>query len=170
MNRCVEINPPAGGAVCSRGGGYSRSMVDSALAQTRNCSTLERTLKSIERNRDFRNLADTQDELREYERDVQQAESAYVREGCNAAAKRGEQLSRAMPDPRPPRPQRPARIYEEAQQSVKTGSDIAQQREAVLQEMARFDCSQQILGRRHHPRAQPRQPLRPALRHLRRHR
>ncbi|MEQ1771388.1 MAG: DUF2865 domain-containing protein [Devosia sp.] len=114
--------------------------VDTAVAQSRNCSSLANTLQSIERNRDYRNLGDARDEVRQAERLVQRAESEYISEGCNAAAKRGEQLSRqcrtlarrvlsARDD------------LEQAQQSQATGNDIADQREAVLQEMARFDCN-----------------------------
>jgi hypothetical protein len=113
--------------------------VDAALAQSRNCNTLANTLASIERNRDFRNLEDTQDSARDLERDVQQAESAYVREGCNAAAKRGEQLSRQCRT-LARRVVQARDAYENVSQSIETGSAIAEQREAVLQEMSRFDC------------------------------
>src|SRR4051812_44149177 len=68
--------------------------VDTAQAQSRNCAALANTLSQIERNRDFRNLENAQDEARSAERDVQRAESAYVREGCNRAAKNGEPQTR----------------------------------------------------------------------------
>ena len=64
-----------------------------AYAQSRNCQTLANTLASIERSGDFRNLGDINDRTRDLERAVQKAESQYVRDGCNAAAKRGEKLS-----------------------------------------------------------------------------
>jgi hypothetical protein len=114
--------------------------VDTAVAQSRNCSTLANTLAAIEGNRDFRNLGDARDEARAAERDGQRAESAYVREGCNRAAKNGEPLSRQcralarrVLDARD--------TYQSVSQSLQTGTAVAEQREAVLQEMARFNCN-----------------------------
>ncbi|MEO6634918.1 MAG: DUF2865 domain-containing protein, partial [Devosia sp.] len=119
--------------------------VDSALAQSRNCTTLANTLRSIERNRDYRNLDDAQDEARQSERDVQRAESAYVRQGCNAAAKRGETLSRECRT-LARRVVAARNDAEGSKQSLETGNAIAEQREAVLQEMARFDCNSRDSG------------------------
>lgn len=110
-----------------------------AYAQSRNCQSLANTLASIERNNDFRGLDDVRGETRQLERDVQQAESKYVRDGCNAAAKRGEKLTSAC------RAQarvviRTREALENAQNRAGTATAIAQQREAILQEMARFNC------------------------------
>jgi hypothetical protein len=111
-----------------------------AYAQSRNCQSLANTLASIERSRDFRNLGDARGQTRELEREVQRAESKYVRDGCNAAAKRGERLTSAC------RTQarvvvRAREALEAASSQAETGAAIAQQREAILQEMARFNCS-----------------------------
>ena len=78
--------------------------------------------------------------LSQLEREVQRAESKYVRDGCNAAAKRGEKLTSAC------RAQarvvvRAREALEAASSQAETGAAIAQQREAILQEMARFNCS-----------------------------
>lgn len=114
--------------------------VSDAYAQSRNCQSLANTLASIERSRDFRNLGDTRSQTRQLERDVQRAESKYVRDGCNAAAKRGEKLTSAC--------RAQARVVVKARDALaaassqaETGAAIAQQREAVLQEMARFNCN-----------------------------
>lgn len=114
--------------------------VSDAYAQSRNCQALANTLASIERSRDFRDLGDTRSRTRDLEREVQRAESKYVRDGCNAAAKRGEKLTSAC------RTQARAVIkareaLESASSQADTGAAIAQQREAILQEMARFNCS-----------------------------
>src|SRR5688572_29664340 len=105
--------------------------VESAHAQSRNCQALANTLASIERSRDFRNSGDIRGELRQLERDVQQAESKYVRDGCNAAAKRGERLTSAC--------RAQARVVvrarerlEAASNQANTANAIAQQREAIL--------------------------------------
>jgi hypothetical protein len=112
--------------------------VDSAYAQSRNCQSLANTLASIERNGDSR--GSSRSELRRLERAVQETESKYVRDGCNAAAKRGERLSsdcrsqaRAVV--------RTREALEEASSQAETAGAIAQQREAILQEMARFNCN-----------------------------
>ncbi len=114
--------------------------VSTAHAQSRNCQTLANTLSSIERSRDFRSLNDSRNDTRRFEREVQQAESKYVRDGCNDAAKRGERLSSSC------RAQartviRAREALEAASGRANTSTAIAQQREAVLQEMARFNCN-----------------------------
>ena len=114
--------------------------VSDAYAQSRNCQALANTLASIERSGDFGDLGDVRRQTRELEREVQRAESKYVRDGCNAAAKRGERLTSAC------RTQarvviRAREALEEASSQAQTGAAIAQQREAILQEMARFNCS-----------------------------
>ncbi|MEO7222264.1 MAG: DUF2865 domain-containing protein [Devosia sp.] len=120
--------------------------VSDAYAQSRNCQSLENTLASIERSREFRNLGDTRGQTRDLEREVQRAESKYVRDGCNAAAKRGEKLTSAC------RTQarvvvRAREALEAASSQAETGAAIAQQREAILQEMARFNCSSRSSAR-----------------------
>lgn len=114
--------------------------VSDAYAQSRNCQALANTLASIERSGAFDDLSDVRRRTRELERDVQRAESKYVRDGCNAAAKRGEKLSSAC------RTQarvviRAREALQAASSQAETGAAVAQQREAILQEMARFNCS-----------------------------
>lgn len=112
---------------------------DTAYAQSRNCQALANTLRQIERSGDFRNLGDTNDRARELELAVQKAESRYVRDGCNAAAKRGEKLSsQCRTEAREVVKARDA--YAKIAQKSESGNAIAQQREAILQEMARFKC------------------------------
>ena len=114
--------------------------VSDAYAQSRNCQALASTLASIERSGDFGDFGDIRRRTRELEREVQRAESKYVRDGCNDAAKRGERLTSAC------RAQartviRAREALEKASSQAETGAAIAQQREAILQEMARFNCS-----------------------------
>ncbi len=111
-----------------------------AYAQSRNCQALANTLAQIERSGDFRNLNSVNQRTRDLEQQVQQAESRYVRDGCNAAAKRGEKLSsQCRAEARDVLRAREA--FAAASNAASTGNAIAQQREAVLQEMARFNCS-----------------------------
>lgn len=111
-----------------------------AFAQSSNCRQLARTLASIERNGSFQGLGDIKSQTRKAQNDVQQAESQYVRDGCNAAAKKGEKLnSQCRAEARAVLKARDA--LAKVSQKSDTGQAVAQQREAVLQEMARFNCS-----------------------------
>lgn len=110
-----------------------------AVAQSSSCARLESTLATLERNTDFRNGQAAASNLRALSRAVQQNESRYVRGGCNDDAKAGRRLS--------PQCQALGREIlagredvKALQRSVETGDAIAQQREAVLQEFARFGC------------------------------
>jgi len=110
-----------------------------AYAQSRNCQALSNTLRSLESSDGFANLDQINDQQRQAQDDVQQAESQYVSDGCNAAAKRGEALNtQCRAEARLVLRTRDAlaRISKQAD----TGGAISQQREAVLQEMARFNC------------------------------
>ena len=112
---------------------------DAAFAQSRNCQALANTLSQIERSGNFDGLGDTNNRTRQAQDAVQQAESSYVRDGCNAAAKRGETLnSQCRGEARAVLSARAA--LKKAQSQADTGNAVAQQREAVLQEMARFNC------------------------------
>ena len=113
-----------------------------AFAQSRNCQALANTLQQIERNGSFQGLDNINSRTRQAQDAVTAAESRYVRDGCNAAAKRGEQLNGQC--------RGEARAVLAARADLKavssqadTGNAIAQQREAVLQEMARFNCGSQ---------------------------
>ena len=110
-----------------------------AFAQSRNCQALANTLRAIERSGDFQSLGDINDRTRKARDAVQGAESKYVRDGCNAAAKRGEKLSsQCRTEARQVVKARDA--FAKISQQADTGNAVAQQREAVLQEMARFNC------------------------------
>ncbi|MGN6159089.1 MAG: DUF2865 domain-containing protein [Devosia sp.] len=120
-----------------------------AFAQSRNCQALANTLQQIEANGSFQGLQDSNDQLRQAQDAVTAAESRYVRDGCNAMAKAHQPLS--------PMCQGEARDVLSARATLKqisgqadTGNAVAQQREAILQEMARFNCGGS-------PGAQPRQ-------------
>jgi len=114
--------------------------VQTVYAQSTQCRQLEGALRQFDRNGDFRQMQGNSGAARQLQRDVQAAESQYIREGCNDAAKAGQQLS--------PQCQQVARTvlrlradFAEVSQSVDTGNAVAQQREAILQEMARFGCN-----------------------------
>jgi hypothetical protein len=114
---------------------------DDAFAQSRNCQALANTLAQIERSGNFNGLDDINSRTRDAQDAVQQAESRYVRDGCNAAAKAHQPLG--APCRAEARDVLAARAdLKAAQSQADTGNAVAQQREAVLQEMARFNCGQ----------------------------
>ncbi len=112
--------------------------VGTSYAQSASCAQLASTLRSLERNPDFRNFQSGGD-LRGLQRELQRSESRYVRDGCNDDARARRPLSsscRALArDILSLREQ-----LERRSASSNTGNAVAQQREAVLQEMARFGC------------------------------
>lgn len=109
-------------------------------AQSNQCVRLQNALSQFDRNADFRQSDSNSQQARQLARDVQNAESQYIREGCNDDAKAGRTLT--------PRCQqvgrevlRLRREYASVSQSVQSADAVAGQREAILQEMARFGCS-----------------------------
>ena len=120
--------------------------IATAYAQSNSCQQLAQSLATLERNGDFRDVGNNSDAARQAARDVQRSESAYVRQGCNDDAKAGRPLNsqcRALA----------RKILQGRAQSdqlsktVETGNAIAQQREAILQQMARFDCDKRSSAR-----------------------
>ncbi len=113
--------------------------IGAALAQTDSCARLAASLDALERNSDFQNTDANRNQARQLQRDLQRSESAYVRQGCNDDAKAGRKLNaqcRALANTiLEGRDQ-----LEKLNKTVDTGEAVSQQREAILQEMARFDC------------------------------
>lgn len=111
----------------------------SAYAQAAQCGRLEDMLRQVDNNGDFRQMGSDSRQARRAARDVQQMESRYVREGCNDDAKAGRQLT----------PQctqigrevlRLRDVAASVGQQVESANAVAGQREAILQELARFGC------------------------------
>lgn len=114
--------------------------VQTVYAQAAQCRQLESALRQFDRNGDFRQMQNNSQAARGLARQVQDAESQYIRQGCNDDAKAGRTLSQQC--------QQVARTvlrlrdqYAAVAQSVETAGAVAQQREAILQEMARFGCN-----------------------------
>lgn len=110
-----------------------------AYAQSSSCSRLQSQLRQFDRNSDFRNMQSNSGNARGLQQQVQDAESSYIRNGCNADAKAGRVLSRQCQQ----MGRDVLRLREQAanvNQSVNTANAVAQQREGILQELARFGC------------------------------
>ena len=93
--------------------------VSTAYAQSNACARLSSALRTLDRNSDFRDSRGNSQQLRQAQREVQRAESAYVREGCNADAKAGRKLDAAVPADRAPGARR-ARRGEAARKAPST--------------------------------------------------
>jgi Protein of unknown function (DUF2865). len=114
--------------------------VESAYAQANQCGRLQSALAQFDRNGEFRQVNQNTNAARQLGRQVQDAESRYIRQGCNDDARAGRILTQEC--------QLIARDvialrnqYAALAQAVDTGNAVAQQREAILQEMARFGCN-----------------------------
>ena len=113
--------------------------VQTAYAQAAQCARLENMLRQVDRNGDFRQMGGNSQAARSAARDVQRMESRYIREGCNDDAKAGRTLT----------PQctqigrevlRLREVAASVGQQVESANAVAGQREAILQELARFGC------------------------------
>jgi hypothetical protein len=117
--------------------------VPAAHAQAASCQRLEATLATLDRNREFRGVEANTRDARSLQRDLQRAESTYVRGGCNDDAKAGRPLnSQCRALAREINAGR--KTLETLLRSVETGNAVAQQREALLQEIARFGCGSRV--------------------------
>ena len=113
--------------------------VNIAYAQSAQCSRLEGALQQFDRNGDFRQMGGNSQAARQAQRDVQSMESRYVRDGGKDAAKAGQQLTQQCRQIG----REVLRLRDVAAQigqQVETANAVAGQREAILQEMARFGC------------------------------
>jgi len=115
------------------------SAVETAHAQSASCAQLDDTLRTLSGNRDFASLKQNQDQARELSTRLRDAESAFVRGGCQAVLNAGQKLSSDC--------MRVARFivkgredYNKLAASIETGQAVAQQREVALQQIARFGC------------------------------
>jgi hypothetical protein len=103
---------------------------------------LEAALRQFDNNASFRQMGNNSQAAQQAQRDVQQMESRYVRDGCNDDARAGRQLTRQC--------QQIGRevlrlrdVAANVARQVETANAVAGQREAILQEMARFGCGDQ---------------------------
>lgn len=113
--------------------------IQDAYAQAASCSRLQSALRQLDRNADFRGMQGNSQAAQQLQQRLQNAESTYVRNGCNDDARAGRTLTREC--------QGVAREVLRLRQdlanvsgAVDTANAVAQQRESILQELARFGC------------------------------
>lgn len=120
--------------------------ITTAHAQSASCQQLESTLATLDRNADFQGMDLRTREARQVGRAVQRSESRYIRDGCNDDAKARRPLTRqcrALAQEITSGREH----YNLLLRSIETGQAVAQQREAVLQEIARFGCGERSRAR-----------------------
>ncbi len=110
-----------------------------AYAQSQSCDQLSRTLSSLDRNRDFRNLESNTRDARRIAADMQDAESIFVRGGCQAQLNQGARLNRECRLVARRITQGRA-AYNKLAANIQTGQAVMEQRELALQQVARFGC------------------------------
>ncbi|MBU1336537.1 MAG: DUF2865 domain-containing protein [Alphaproteobacteria bacterium] len=115
--------------------------VNTAYAQAAQCAQLDNALRQFDSNAEFRQMGGNSQAARQAARDVQAMESRYVRDGCNDDAKAGrtltnqcQQIGREV--------LRLREVAADVSRQVETANAVAGQREAILQEMARFGCGE----------------------------
>lgn len=111
-----------------------------AEAQSASCAQLNATLNTLSNNNDFRVLQVNQNRARELAGQIQNAESVFVRGGCQTLLNQGQKLTAEC--------MRVARVivngrddYTKLSASIETGQAVSQQREVALQQIARFGCN-----------------------------
>lgn len=112
---------------------------ETALAQSNSCGQLQRQLQSLDRDGDFRNIQQYSGQLRDATNAQRRLESTFVRSGCNRMMQQGQRLPRECNQ----LIRQIQRVREDVAtlgQRLSRGQAVAQAREDVLQQIARFGC------------------------------
>ncbi len=114
--------------------------MSSALAQNRNCTQIAAILRGIENNEMYASFRGIQQELQSRQRDVNQAESGWLRNGCQQAINAGQSLSGQC--------QSLAQTITLGRQQIdqlasmaREGQNLAQNREQLVRDYQRYNCA-----------------------------
>ncbi|MCZ4271020.1 DUF2865 domain-containing protein [Maritalea porphyrae] len=119
--------------------------VETAFAQADSCNSLQRKIRSYERNSDFRDGQENDAKARAALSEIKKWESEFVRGGCQKVLNAGGRLNSTCRSIAR-KIQRERKDYSNAVARVKKGSQVAAAREAALQQYARFGCSNRSSG------------------------
>lgn len=111
-----------------------------APAQTNSCDQLNSQLGALERDNDFQNLANYSQSARAMSENIQRLESAFVRNGCQRAMNAGQRLNRECRQ-LANQINRTRADYATLVEHANRGTQIANLREDVLRQIARFACN-----------------------------
>ena len=109
------------------------------LAQQDSCNQLSQQLRALERDQDFRSVASNAQDARALNENLTRVESAFVRSGCQRALNAGERLDRECRQ-LANQITRMQADYAELVERANRGAQVAQMREELLQQVARFGC------------------------------
>lgn len=143
-------NAATAGAGCRRARGrfpaallaavFAFGLAAPAPAQTNSCDQLNSQLSTLERDRDFQNLGAYSRDARTMAENIQRLESAFVRSGCQRALNLGNRLPRECRQ-LVNQINRSRADYAALVEHANRGTQIADLRENVLQQIARFNCN-----------------------------
>lgn len=132
--------------------------MSAAIAQNQNCAQLVSMIRSIERNPAFDSYNSVVTDLRARENQLRQAESAWVQSGCQQALNSGAVLNLQC--------QQIAQAVTLNRNNVqgltglaREGQQLAQNREQLLQQFARFNCNANQSGITFNQARGPQAPL-----------
>jgi len=128
-----------------------------ALAQTASCQQLNAQLAALSRNGDYRNSDSANNTLRGLQSAMQDAQSAYNSTGCMAAQQAHQPQTAQCRAYAHQYLQAKAQV-DQLSRTVSNGDVVAQRREEVLQQIARFGCNQGSQVRFSGDYGQPRRP------------
>ncbi len=113
-----------------------------AISYAQSCSQVTRTIRGIDRNRDFRNLNSNTQTANNLSRDLTTVERAFVRAGCQRALNAGQTLSQQC---RTAARQitRGRRDLNTLQGRISSGNALTQQRAQLSQRVASGNCGTQ---------------------------
>lgn len=116
------------------------SFTEVAMAQSNACRQLSARLVSLSNSSEFRQANRSASSAKTEASQLKRVERRYVRDGCNADAKAGRRLNpqcRTMADQILAQRKTLAKL----QSRAKGGRDVTAAREAVLQQIARYNCA-----------------------------
>ncbi len=115
---------------------------DIALAQSNTCSKLNQTLRSLDRNRDYRSYKKNNATYQTLAKELKKQESQFVRGGCQKLLNSGQKLTNACRTLARRILKGRSRV-EKLKNSLATAQAVAQQRKQILQQIAARGCNNQ---------------------------
>lgn len=111
-----------------------------AAAEAQSCRDVQNTIRSIERNRDFRNYNRNAQSLATLENDLSRLSRAFVSGGCQDALNSGQNLSRECRNAAS-QLRRGQNNLQALQRLVASGQQLAAQRDQLIQQLNSGQCN-----------------------------
>lgn len=118
----------------------SIAVTSDVMAQS--CSQMTRTIRSLDRNRDYRNLNSNMQNLQNLTRDLTTVERAFVQAGCQRLLNAGQSLSRQC-QTAARQIIRARRDKQTLETRIRSGQSVANQRSQLAQRVTNGNCGAQ---------------------------